>query len=176
MSPSARCRLIERNRKAEIAALQLAHETKVEAAKAALKKWKDEVAQAIEAGQGAPPKPAQALDIKPFVAPRLYVNDSTIERLAPLLEARPRGIIYIADELARLFLNMQRYSNGSDREFWLEAWDGGSYVVERQGRPPIVVPYLAGRGGRRFPAGQVVPLVRGRRRRHLCSVSLCLAA
>ena len=69
-------------------------------------------------------------------------TNSTIERLAPLLEARPRGIIYIADELARLFLNMQRYSNGSDREFWLEAWDGKSFVVERQNRPPITVPHL----------------------------------
>jgi len=70
------------------------------------------------------------------------VNDTTIERLAPLLEARPRGIIYIADELARLFLNMQRYSSGSDREFWLEAWDGKPYRVERQNRPPVSVPHL----------------------------------
>ena len=133
---------IERNRASEIAALQLAHDTRQEAAKAVLKRWKEQVAEAVEAGQPPPPKPEQAADIKPFVAPRLYVNDSTIERLAPLLEARPRGIIYIADELARLFLNMQRYSNGSDREFWLEAWDGKSFVVERQNRPPITVPHL----------------------------------
>jgi hypothetical protein len=134
--------LIERNRRGEISALQLAHETRVEAAKAALKKWKDDVATAIENGQPPPPKPAEALDVGPFVAPRLYVNDVTIERLAPLLEARPHGMVYIADELARLFLNMQRYSNGSDREFWLESWNGGAYTVERQGRPPIVLPYL----------------------------------
>jgi hypothetical protein len=133
---------IEHNRTSEIAALQLAHDTRQEAAKAALKRWKDQVAEAVEAGQPPPPKPEQASDIKPFVAPRLYVNDSTIERLAPLLEARPRGIIYIADELARLFLNMQRYSGGSDREFWLEAWDGKSFVVERLNRPPIAVPHL----------------------------------
>ena len=123
---------IERNRASEIVALQLAHDTRQEAAKAVLKRWKEQVAEAVEAGRPPPPKPEQASDIKPFVAPRLYVNDPTIERLAPLLEARPRGIIYIADELARLFLNMNRYSNGSDREFWLEAWDGKSFVVERQ--------------------------------------------
>ena len=133
---------IERNRASEIVALQLAHDTRQEAAKAVLKRWKEQVAEAVEAGRPPPPKPEQASDIKPFVAPRLYVNDSTIERLAPLLEARPRGIIYIADELARLFLNMNRYSNGSDREFWLEAWDGKSFVVERQNRPPITVPHL----------------------------------
>jgi hypothetical protein len=133
---------IDRNRSSEIAALQLAHDTRHEAAKVALKRWKKQVEEAVEAGLLPPPKPEAAADIKPFVAPRLYVNDSTIERLAPLLEARPRGIICIADELARLFLNMQRYSNGSDREFWLEAWDGKSFVVERQGRPPTTVPHL----------------------------------
>jgi hypothetical protein len=134
--------LIENNRRGEIAALQLAHETRVEAARAALKKWKDEVATAIENGQPPPPKPGGALDVGPFVAPRLYVNDTTIERLAALIEARPSGMTFIADELARLFLNMQRYSNGSDREFWLEAWDGKSFVVERQGRPSISVSHL----------------------------------
>lgn len=134
--------LIERNRRGEISSLQLAHETRVEAAKAVLKKWKDEMSAAIENGQPPPPKPAEALDVGAFVAPRLYVNDATIERLAPLLEARPHGMVFIADELARLFLNMQRYSNGSDREFWLEAWDGKAFTVERQGRPPIVLPYL----------------------------------
>ena len=48
----------------------------------------------------------------------------------------------LSDELASLFLNMSRYSGGQDNEFWLEAWNGGSYTVERMGRPPIVVDYL----------------------------------
>ena len=48
----------------------------------------------------------------------------------------------IRDEQAGLFLNMGRYSNGSDREFWLEAWNGGHYVQERQGRAPVVLDYL----------------------------------
>src|SRR5262245_231602 len=37
---------------------------------------------------------------------------------------------------------MNRYSNGQDNEFWLEAWNGKHFVVERQGRPPVVVNYL----------------------------------
>src|SRR5262249_6718020 len=41
-----------------------------------------------------------------------------------------------------LFLNMSRYSGGQDNEFWLEAWNGDSYTVERMGRPPIVVDHL----------------------------------
>jgi hypothetical protein len=39
-------------------------------------------------------------------------------------------MLFIGDELAGLFLNMSRYSNGSDREFWLEAWNGGCFTVE----------------------------------------------
>ena len=86
--------------------------------------------------------PVEAVDPGPFVAPRLYVSDCTIERLAVLLQARPQGMLMLSDELASLFLNMSRYSGGQDNEFWLEAWNGGSYTVERMGRPPIVVDYL----------------------------------
>jgi len=42
------------------------------------------------------------------VAPRLYVSDSTIEKLAVLLQARPHGMLVIRDELAGLFLNLSR--------------------------------------------------------------------
>ena len=129
-------------RKRSSAVRQLAHETRVERAKAALKKWKEEVAAAVEAGQPPPVKPADAQEVRPFVVPRLYVSDCTIERLAPLLEARPRGVSYVADELARLFMNLERYSGGSDRAFWLEAWDGNSFVVERLSRPPVMLPHL----------------------------------
>src|SRR5260221_8998037 len=39
-------------------------------------------------------------------------------------------------------LNMSRYSGGQDNEFWLEAWNGNPYIVERMGRDPICVEYL----------------------------------
>jgi hypothetical protein len=51
-------------------------------------------------------------------------------------------MLLICDELAGLFANMSRYSNGSDREFWLESWNGKPHVVERMGRDPVVVDYL----------------------------------
>ena len=97
---------------------------------------------ALDPGQPPPPMPASAVEPGAFVAPRLYVSDSTIERLAVLLQAKPRGALLIADELAGLFANMGRYSSGSDREFWLEAWNGKSFVVERLGRPPVHVEHL----------------------------------
>src|SRR5215467_14880969 len=134
--------VIERSRKQKIAELQREHETRAQKAKAEKKKWEKAVADAVEAKLPAPPKPADATEPGPFVAPRLCLSDGTIERLAVLLEARPQGLAYVADELARLFLNMKRYSNGQDNEFWLEAWNGKHFVVERQGRPPVVLDYL----------------------------------
>jgi hypothetical protein len=134
--------MIERGRKRKIAELQREHETRAQKANAERKKWEKAVAEAVEANLPAPPKPGSASEPGPFVAPRLSLSDSTIERLAVLLEARPQGLAFVADELARLFLNMKRYSNGQDNEFWLEAWNGKSFIVERQGRPPVVLDYL----------------------------------
>ena len=45
-------------------------------------------------------------------------------------------------ELAGLFANMRRYSRGRDDQFWLEAWTGGRYVVERMNRVAVVVEHL----------------------------------
>jgi len=41
-----------------------------------------------------------------------------------------------------MFLNMSRYSGGQDNEFWLEAWNGNPYLVERMSRPPVSVEHL----------------------------------
>jgi hypothetical protein len=135
--------LIERSRSADVGAARAAHEKKTAEAKAALKAWCKEVDEAVKADKPAPERPKAADVPPPFVAPRFYVSDVTIERLAVLIEARPRGMLMIGDELAGLFANMGRYSNGgSDREFWLEAWNGGQYSVERLGRAPISLPHL----------------------------------
>jgi hypothetical protein len=37
---------------------------------------------------------------------------------------------------------MSRYSGGQDNEFWLEAWNGGHYTVERMSRPAISIDHL----------------------------------
>jgi hypothetical protein len=133
---------IERNRKHLTGELRRAHESKIENAKAANKQWKAKVHEAVEAGRKGPEMPADAEIPEPFVAPRLYVSDSTIEKLAVLLQARPHGMLLIRDELAGLFLNLSRYSGGTDKEFWLEAWNGKPYAVERMNRPPANVEHL----------------------------------
>jgi len=133
---------IEYDRKARSAELRRKHDNDAERARAVFKAWKDAVKEAVEKGLPAPPMPDDAEVPEEFVAPRLYVSNATIERLSVLLRARPRGMLVIADELAGLFLNLSRYSGGTDREFWLEAWNGKPYVVERIGRPAVSVDHL----------------------------------
>jgi hypothetical protein len=91
---------IERDRRSKIDDLRCAHEGRVEAAKAARALWKKEVESAAKGKvvsldeyrntvTSEPVMPAAATDPGPFVAPRLYVSNVTIERLAVLLQARP---------------------------------------------------------------------------------------
>ena len=49
----------------------------------------------------------------------------------------------LRDDLAGLFGSMNRYNNGSgDRSFWLEAYGGGTFSVERLNRDPVRVERL----------------------------------
>jgi hypothetical protein len=77
-------------------------------------------------------------------APRLRQNDVTIERVATLLAtAAPKGLLLVRDELAGWISAMTAY-NDAGRAFWVEAFGGRPYRVERQKSPdPIIVPRLA---------------------------------
>jgi hypothetical protein len=104
--------------------------------------WRDALKGAAKGGKEPPPRPASDLPPEP-VAPRLALNDVTTERAAVILEKQPRGALQVRDELAGWLGNMERYSGGSDRAFWLEAYGGRSYTVERMGRDPVHVARLA---------------------------------
>jgi hypothetical protein len=138
--------LIEKGNSAAISLARLAHETRIQKSKEAHKKWKDERQAALDAKppRDPPSMPIDAIDPGDFISPRLYATDPTIESLAPLLLARPRGMTLIRDELSGLFSNMGRYSGGSDRPFWLESWNGGRHVVERVSRSICVDHLLIG--------------------------------
>jgi hypothetical protein len=135
---------LERDSKNSDDARQRDHETRKESATAARNKWKDEVKSAIEANLPAPTMPIEATDPGKYIPPKLYVSDGTIERLAELLQARPQGILFLRDELSGLFTNMSRYTAGQDNEFWLEAWNGDSFNVERMARTARVAHLLIG--------------------------------
>jgi hypothetical protein len=67
---------------------------------------------------------------------RFIVRDTTIEMLGTILARQNRGILVIHDEFSGFIAAMERYSKGSasDRPFWLTAFDGGPYSVDRVGR------------------------------------------
>jgi hypothetical protein len=72
------------------------------------------------------------------------LSDVTIERVAVLLaRAAPKGVMMTRDELAGWLVGMAAYNDGA-RAFWIEAYGGRPYRVDRVKHPePIVVPRLA---------------------------------
>jgi hypothetical protein len=83
----------------------------------------------------------------PPVRKRTYTSNSSTERLQNLLQENPQGIASIHDELAG-WLEFDRYSGGSgaasgDKAFWLSAYEGKPYNVDRVGRGSIHIPNLS---------------------------------
>lgn len=116
---------------------------KAELAKIAESTWKEAVKRALKDGDEPPDRPDEANPgPEPFL-PRYALADATVERLAVILAEQPRGTLLNRDELAGWLLGMTRYAGGgSDRPFWLEAYGGRSFTVERMGRPPVHVDRL----------------------------------
>ncbi|TMV93601.1 DUF3987 domain-containing protein [Thioclava sp. BHET1] len=117
---------------------------KAELAKLAESAWKEAAKAALKDG-GEPPGRPDALRIgsEPF-PPRLSIADGTVERLAVIVSKQPRGTLLARDELAGWLQGMTRYSGGgSDRPFWLEAYGGRAYSVERMGREPVHIDRLS---------------------------------
>ena len=58
--------------------------------------------------------------------------DVSTEELQHVLAECPRGLLYVRDELAGWLGGFDRYGGkGDDRAFYLECWNGGSYVCDR---------------------------------------------
>jgi hypothetical protein len=68
-------------------------------------------------------------------AERCIVSDTTVEALAPLLLANPRGLLMARDELAGWLGSFDRYAggkSGADAAHWLSMHAGDSIVVDRK--------------------------------------------
>jgi hypothetical protein len=114
----------------------------IEAAKARQESWKDDLRKAIKAGLTVPPRPSD--EPEEPLAPRLMLSDVTIERVAALLaRAAPKGLLMARDELAGFLLGMNSYNEGA-RAFWIEAYGGRPYRLDRVKHPePIKISRLA---------------------------------
>jgi Protein of unknown function (DUF3987) len=115
----------------------------IEFAKAGIVRWQRELREAERRGASAPMPPLAIAPIEPQV-PRLRQNDVTIEKVAELLaNAAPKGLLIVRDELAGWIGSMNVYHSGG-RAFWIEAYGGRSYRVERRSHPePFIIPRLA---------------------------------
>ena len=92
--------------------------------------------------KGEPPPP------EPRKPPRYLTSDVTTEKLGDLLEDSERGILLRRDELAGWIGGMDKYGGAgkgmsSDRAFWLQAYDGGPYSIDRVGRGEVFVANLS---------------------------------
>jgi hypothetical protein len=114
----------------------------VENLKVAEERWKDDVKNAQKRGNAPPLPPTETAPPEPQ-APRLRQNDVTVEKVATLLAgAAPKGLLIVRDEMAGWLGGMNQYHD-SGRAFWIEAYGGRPYRVERQKHPmPIDVTRL----------------------------------
>ncbi|MEW9919355.1 DUF3987 domain-containing protein [Marimonas sp. MJW-29] len=112
-------------------------------AKLVASKWKADVKQAIADVCEPPAKPAEADAGAPPIRGRIRITDTTTEKAAELLCDGWRGLLLSRDELSGWLTGMDRYNGGGDRPFWLEAFGGRSYTVDRKNNPePVIVDHL----------------------------------
>jgi len=76
-------------------------------------------------------------------AARYIVSDTTVEALAPLLLANPRGLLLACDEMAGWLGSFDRYSKGgkggADAAHWLSMYNGESIIVDRKTGSPRTI-------------------------------------
>lgn len=107
-------------------------ETDCEAAKIASEAWRDDLRAAHAAGAPAPTKPERANEPDKPARPRIIAQDATTEALADIAAGNPKGALLFRDELSGFLSACGRYGNEGDRPFFLEAWGGRPFVVDRK--------------------------------------------
>jgi hypothetical protein len=115
------------------------HESAVLRYETELTAWRRQASKA-DYGVGDPP-------IKPAApqATRYIVSDTTLEALAPILQANPRGVLLARDELAAWVGSFDRYAQtrGGDAPQWLSMHNAEMLVVDRKGGGTVFVPSAA---------------------------------
>jgi Protein of unknown function (DUF3987) len=81
------------------------------------------------------------------VEKRLIIGDTTSEGAQEVFKSQARGLMGLYDELGGWFGQMERYAQqsgrGAERGFWLQAYNGGGFRVDRVGRGSLYLPNLS---------------------------------
>ena len=117
--------------------------TDIEAARVAADAWKRDVETAHKEDVPAPLKPDSAQEPEVPPRPRAVVMDTTTEELASVVAANPKGLLVFRDELSGFLGGHGRYGGDADRPFYLEAYGGRPFSVDRRKNlKPIRIPRL----------------------------------
>jgi hypothetical protein len=122
------------------------HATQTKQYEADLARWEKDMA-AWKRDKHAAGDPPEKPD--PPQAERFIVSDTTVEALAPILLANPRGLLLARDELAGWIGSFDRYAGkgkaSADSANWLSMFNAESILVDRKTGIPrtILVPQAA---------------------------------
>jgi hypothetical protein len=123
-------------------ALKTEYERQKEESKAELAHYKDALKEDPSAREPEKPKLS-----------RTYADDTTVERLADILNENRRGLLVIKDELSGWLGAMNQYKQGgkgADRQFWLSVHTNQPVSVDRKSlEEPVIVarPFVSIIGG-----------------------------
>jgi len=149
-SPGADCLMrdvmpeIERRMRGDFPDRLRGWRVQIELDRLAKERWRQELRKSRIRCAVHPPAPVLVTARPEPQMPRLRQHDVTIEKVAELLShAAPKGLLIVRDELAGWIAGMNNYNAGG-RAFWIEAYGGRPYLVERKASlNPIIVPCLA---------------------------------
>lgn len=78
---------------------------------------------------------------------RCRMDDTTMEAAQEVCRHSPNGVLALQDELSGWFGGIEKYSGGKggakDRSFWLRAYGGGEYAVNRAARGSFIIDNLS---------------------------------
>jgi hypothetical protein len=110
-------------------------------AKAVREDWNGNIKKAVKDGKPAPSMPPAAAEPDEPSRRRTILVDATPEAVGVVLAGNPQGTLHFRDELAGWLQSFDRYSPGG-REFWIEAYGGRPFVIDRKGtKEPLAIPF-----------------------------------
>jgi hypothetical protein len=103
---------------------------------------RERIKRALKSGKAIPEPEAYPEPGEEPQQPRLTMGDVTHEKAAAVLAtAAPKGLLMVRDELAGWLLGMSAY-NDAARPFWLQAWNGDEYRLDRvKNAQPLRIPH-----------------------------------